>query len=444
MDKKGKMRPTAPSGLSDDALKDLATRALEVYAESDGLTSFLDELGSLPPNSVSLLATDLARRGQERALPLLAAMVQREDLAPAAAEALGWIKSQEAGRVLAELAANSPSRETRKAAARGLHRLRSTGLQVEASRSRPSEGPATVPAAQAPAPPGPRAWASSVDGLGSRFVFLSTPRPLGGNALVFLMLNDEEGMKEARVGHTHHDGEAQSRVDTVSRESHLPHVEVPSDYARHLVREAREKAQASGRPLPVDYMVWKELIGEPQESWDRPPVYQELNAAQLLMEPGLLEESGRLLDLREFRNWLLDVDRMRPYAQEMEQAKKPSLVLTSEAQGDREERVLSKALEDLMARGGRARYKRRLEEMSYVLLHTGRERDGKRALAAAVALERESTHSRIYLPGSRPSDLALGDKSPLRNHPFFRRLIEESLERALEEITKDRKVILAG
>jgi hypothetical protein len=128
----------------------------------------------------------------------------------------------------------------------------------------------------------------------------------------------------------------------------------------------------------------------------------------------------------------------------MEQARRPSLVLSQEAQMDRQERVLTRAMEDLLGGEDRALYKRRLEEMSYLLLRTDRERDAKRALAAAVALKQEQSPSRIYLPGSRAANLAIGERSPLAGHPFFKRLVAESLERALGEITRDRKVIVAG
>lgn len=440
MGKKNKEREAALPGLSEEVLGALVTRALSVELQGDSLVSLLDELGALSPADLARFSAGLARQGQETAVPVLTALLERETLAPSAAEAMGWTRSQEAGHILLELAASSPSRETRKAAGRGLHRLRSLGMHVEPSASEPVPAPEARPAPQS----GPRAWASSVDGSGSRFMFLSVPKPLGGNALVFLMLNDKEGIQETRVGHIDHEHEAQARVDEVSRQSRLPHVELPFDYARCLVREGRHRALAGGRHLPTDYLVWKELIGEPEGNWERGPVYQELNSAQVLMEPGLLEESDRLLDVREFRNWFLHTDRMRPYALDVEKAKVGGIVLSEEAQGERVERVLYRAMEELLGGEDRALYKRRLEEMSYLLLHTGREREAKQALAAALALDQGSSHSRIYLPGSRGSDLLLGDRSALARHPFCRRLVGESLERARVEISKGRKVIVAG
>lgn len=440
MGKKNREREAALPGLSDEVLGELAARAQSIELQGDGFVPLLDELNSLTSAALAQFCATLARGGQETAVPLLSALAQREELAPAAVEALGWTGSQEAARQLLELAEHSPSREVRKAAGRGLHRLRSLGLHVKTSPPELGPAPETAPAPQAR----PRAWASSIDGFGSRFLFLSIPKPMGGNALIFLMLNDKEGIQEARAGHIDHEDEASARVEALAKQSRLPHVEIPVDYARHLVKEGRKRGQASGRLLPTDYMVWKELIGEPEEDWERPPVYRELNAAQVLMEPGLLEESDRLLDLGEFRNWLLETEQMRPHALEMEKAKLGGIVLSEEAQGERVERVLSNAMEEVLGGEYRALYRRRLEEMSYLLLRTGREREAKRALAAAQALEQDSSRGRIYLPGSRTTDLLLGERSPLIRHPFFRRLVGERLERALAEISKGRKVIIAG
>ncbi|MDP2727372.1 MAG: hypothetical protein Q8P59_07485, partial [Dehalococcoidia bacterium] len=348
---------------------------------------------------------------------------------------------QESSQRLLELAEGAASREVRKAAGRGLHRLRSLGFRAEVRPVVPGPAAATV----APVKPKSRAWTGAMDGRGSRFLAISAPKPLGGIALILLLLNDKDGMKETHTGYVEENGDAATKVEEIVRGSKSLQVEVPLDYARFLVKEGRRRTQAIGRVLPTDYQVWKELIGEPEGDWERPPIYQELNAAQILLEPGLLEESGRLLDLKEFWNWHLGLDEMRPYAQELEQAKRPTLVLSEVAQEEREEKVLAKALEDLLDDEGRAVYKRRLEEMSYILLHTDREREAKWALAAAVALDQESSQGRIYLPGSHAADLIIGsDKSPFTRHPFFSRLLGESLEWALKEMSKGRKIITAG
>lgn len=445
MGKKNQEREPSTPRLSEEVLNELVARALGLDPGGEEFSSFLLRLRSIPAGALPQFANALARQGQEKALPILLALACAEDLAPAAVESIGWVRSQEAASLLQAQADASPSREIRKAAGRGLHRRRSLGLHVEtAGETAAAQASQVAPAPQPRPTSKTRAWASAVDGHGSRFLFLEMPRPFSGGVLVFMMVNDKSGILEARAGHVHVDEDAQIRVDEVSRQSLLSHTEIPFDYARHLVKEGQQKAQEHGQPLPVDYMVWKESIGQPEGYWEKPPAYQELNAVKVLMEPGLLEESDRLLDLREFRSWFLDTDEMRPYAQEMEQARHGSLVLSQEAQMDRQERVLTRAMEDLLGGEDRALYKRRLEEMSYLLLRTDRERDAKRALAAAVALKQEQSPSRIYLPGSRAANLAIGERSPLAGHPFFKRLVAESLERALGEITRDRKVIVAG
>ncbi|MDP2663742.1 MAG: hypothetical protein Q8R28_23750 [Dehalococcoidia bacterium] len=432
----------SPPAKPDTGLKELVVRSLETDPQGELFAQLLDQLEALSQADFSQFVTSAAREGQERALPVLVALTASPSLAPFAAEALGLIKSREAAGYLAELAETTESRQLKKAAARGLHRLRSLGIQPGAPTPEPARAPEATPSALQTKS---KAWASSIDGGGSRFLFLTMAEPLGGHRnLVFLMMNDRDGIRETRVSHAESDEDASSRVETVASQSKLPHVELPADYARHLIKEGREKARAAGHSLPTDYMVWKEAIGEPQEEWEHPPIYQELNSAQILMEPGLLEQSARLLDLREFRNWMLDTQEMRPYAEELEQSRLGVIVLPGPAQAEREERVLEKALEELLSKGGTINHKHRLEEMSYVLLHTGREREAKSALAAALAMDQDSRHGSLYLPGSRATDRMLGERTPLARHPFFRRLMVESLNTALGQISKGRTLLVAG
>ncbi|MDO8692402.1 MAG: hypothetical protein Q7R39_20715 [Dehalococcoidia bacterium] len=431
-----------PSAKPDTALKDLVERSLETAPQGELFSPLLDQLMALSQADFSRFATSAARQGQERALPILVALTASPSLAPFAAEALGLIKSREAAVYLAELAETSESKQVKKAAARGLHKLHSVGIQPGFAKPDLVRTPEdTSSARQARS----KAWASSIDGGGSRFLFMTIAEPLGGHRnLVFLMMNDRDGIRETRVSHAESNEDASSRVETVATQSKLPHVELPADYARHLIKDGREKARAAGHSLPVDYMVWKEAIGEPQEEWEHPPIYRELNSAQILMEPGLLEESARLLDLGEFRNWILGTQEMRPYAEELEQSRLGVIVLPGPAQAEREERVLEKALEELLGKDGTAGYKHRLEEMSYVLLHTGREREAKSALAAALAMDQDSRHGSLYLPGSRATDRMLGERTPLARHPFFRRLMVESLNVALGQISKGRTLLVGG
>lgn len=443
MTRKDKHREAKASGFADETLKELAQRASTLDASSESLPALLDEIAALSPAALSQFTVTLAREGQETSLPVLTAMNERKATAPAAAEALGWIKSQKAAQRLLRLSEASPSREVRKAASRGLYRLRSQGLHVEepvAKEAIPAREPIAAPAAK----PESRAWTSAVDGAGNRFLFLSVPQPLEGRALVFLMISDKDGILEARVGELKDEHEDQARVDRVASESQLPHVDIPFEYARLLVKEARERTRAGGRIPPTEYMVWKELIGEPEGGSAEPPIYHELNAAKVLLEPGVLEGSDYLVDLPEFRTWLPAADEIAPYAKELEDLTHGSLVLPPASQAERQENIISGAIEHLLQDDGKRRYKRRLEDMAYVLLHTGKEREAKWALAAAVALEREreSRHSGLYLPGSKTAGIPMADTSSLAQHPFFRRLVTESLNKVVTERARGRKLIV--
>jgi hypothetical protein len=430
---KGELLPQ----ITEAEVRQKVQRALELEPTGEPYRAFVQELKGLPPSALERLLSAIARQGQERAIPLLNALSgEGSQLGPASTVALGLVKSQAAAQRLLELT-EADSKEIRKAARRGLHRLRSLGIQPEV----PAEPLAQVPTSRSE--PERRAWASAIDGEGSRFLFLAVPRPLGGTALIVLLVNDVRGFQEARVGYLEQ-GEAQGRVEEMARESGFPAVEIPFDYGRHLVKEARSLTEAAGRKAPTDYLVWREIIGEPEETWEKPPIYQELSAYAIKGDQSLLEQSSHLLDLREFAGWYLESEGVQECIQELERIRSGGLVLSPTAQKEREEQTLAKALEALFPPPVRARYRRRLEEMSYLLFHTGREAQARWALAAALAVEDEAPRSSpIYLPGSSPSNLTIGETSPLARHPFFLELLLWSLDRSQKKTSRGRKLIVA-
>ncbi|MGE5618580.1 MAG: hypothetical protein ACM3US_04900 [Sphingomonadaceae bacterium] len=363
----------------------------------------LHELARLPDAGAREVLTRLAKKKGAEAVPLLQglATVATGPLALAVVEALSSIRDVAAASCLQVLAAGA-SGDLRKAVRRGLHRLASLGVHPSV-------------AAAAPAEEQVRGWylaralVSPFDGAGNRAMWLDFPRGSDA-ALLGLVWNEEKGILDVFTAEM-----ARSRFDReaarLASDEDLPWVEVPVDYARHLIEEAHALNAASGTHLPFEYLVWRDRIGRPLQSYERPLVYSVINPAEVRWDPRYLERSAELLGLEMFRIWLLDQEALGPFVRERVAAEQSGLVLAAVSREAQERSLVDRAIQALFDARVRALFKRRLEETSYLLWKLGREDRARIAVAAALALE----------PPERS----------LQNHPFVRGLVEWNLEVAV-------------
>jgi Mrp family chromosome partitioning ATPase len=100
------------------------------------------------------------------------------------------------------------------------------------------------------------------------------------------------------------------------------------------------------------------------------------------------------LEEKEFRTWFFDRDALKPYIDEMLDAKNSPLILAPVQQQERFRVVVERAIEELFGGEMGRSWVRRLEEMAYFLHETGRPEQGKLALAAALALAASSRGGR--------------------------------------------------
>jgi hypothetical protein len=319
-------------------------------------------------------------------------------------EALGSERSEAAGRVLGTLAAEAPGKDVRKAARRGIHRLRAAGVAVELPA--PSSAPAPI---RAEGPVLTDAYATAIDGIGSRAVWLALERPLGGLASFGLLLNDIVGMKDCTFRETTRK-KLRETLRAGEEERGLRSVEIPPEYALSLVSEALALNAESGFAVPTEFQLHRALLGELPPPPEQALIHRHISRGQALLLPNLLEESAKLLDERELRGWFFGYDESLARAHERQRVRESRIVLTNEPPEERERRVVDAAIGELFTPNVRRAMRRRLEEMAYIFWRTGRERPARLAVAAAFAI---------------------GD-GPLNRHPFARALVEKSLELALE------------
>lgn len=402
--------PQSPAQQLDRALvADLAARlGSRLEKGSAGLRA---ELAEAPPELAAAALLLLARERGEQSVEALRQLAREGgELAVAAVEALGATRSVEAAAFLQGLEAEGGERTLRKAVGRALQRLRSEGVQPP-----PAEVVARL-AAPGEATIGPfECWATQVDSEGTRAVWLGSDLGMAGLVAIGLALNDRVGIKDASAAPTTR-RRFRALMEELRRErpeDPVTWVQLPPRYVQQLVAEAEALNRASGQPLPEEWHQIAMAIGEPPEPLTQALIYSEISAESVRDSLRLLEQSAGLFDERECRSWALDYEASLAYAKELEQARASPLIVSEAAQREREERIVSKAIEEQITPAWRRALRRRLEETAYIFLRTGREERARQALAAAVALAEES-------------------HLPLTMHPFLRALARRSIEGALQ------------
>lgn len=359
---------------------ELSRRLDEALRAGLPVNEVLPLIKEVPEETVVKSIRALASSGQEYVLPLLARLARGESelLAVTAAESLGHVPHAGAARLLTELGEEGLPKVVRKTARKSLHRLRSIGISFEPeTRIKPEEEQEAVRPVSGKV--------SHIDGAGNRMLWLVTYQPFGTAQVISVLTNDLLGIKDLYT-YTR----PRQEIEGVLRggdETAPTLVEAPADYVRQLIAEARELNRQSGHPLPKEYHAWRQAIGTPKHHYERPIIYEHLSTLEVRWDPNYLQRSPELLQEPEMRYWFLDTEDLAPYLDEISAIRDSRVFLPDASKEAREEAVINRAALDLF--GGKMKnvWKRRLEEMAYLFLQTGRGRAARMALAAAVALE---------------------------------------------------------
>jgi hypothetical protein len=371
--------------------------------EAEGWRDLLHELRTLPTPLAEALLRDLT--GVAQALPLLQQIVEEDDarLLPGVVETLSTIATPEAAAMLAHIAAKPDGKELQKAARRALYRLKTMGVDTESVP--PPERRRSV--LEVPKLPVVAALASHIDAEGSRALYIARRRPFSGLVFVGLVINDGRGVIGCNALPVTKK-ELTSLLADIQADERITHVDLPPAYAQQLVAESYQRNLATGTPLPPDFQAVRDLIGMPDTPWERPPIYHLISPEDIRGQLALLSLSAQLFDLKEFQGWYLPPDILQKYREDIRRTADSPIIVSQALQQERVEAAQKRAIGEIFNAEQRTRYRRRLEEMAYLLWHTARPEEAKRALAAALALHGD---------GVDPSE-----------HPFLRALFARSVE----------------
>jgi hypothetical protein len=320
-------------------------------------------------------------------------------------EALSTMASREAALLLGQIAAKTDAKDLQKAVRRALYRLKTRG--VEAASLPPQEPRRSV--LEVPKLPVVAAVASQIDFDGSRALYIARRRPFSGLVFVTLIINDQRGILDCHALPTTKK-ELSRMLREIQADERFTHIDLPPTYAQQLVEEGYQRNLATGTPPPRDFQAVRDLIGTSEVRWEQAPIYHLINPQELRDQLAPLSLSASLLELKEFQGWALPPEAVQRYRDEVRRAAESPIIVSPALHQERVEEMQKRALRELFDAAHRDRYRRRLEEMAYLLWQTKRPDEARRALAAALALQGE---------GVDPAA-----------HPFLRALFRRSVEMA--------------
>ena len=298
------------------------------------------------------------------------------------AERLAGIPDRKVAKLLQRMLEVSQEKRVRKMVKRSLYQLKSRGVPVEEvypGDRRSILQPITIEP--------PKGYASSIDSSGNQWLLLIIPRVGRGWVVMQGVTSENEGLADFS-------GEEMSRkefaafFEDLRKKKPFPFVEMEPPYVAFRYHRAYRLMVERGKTPPQDYLLLKGEVDAIKKEFQRPLIYSYLPADRITDNDLILSKAKDLLKLELFSGWIIEEEKIRPYADAVWEAEESKIVLAPAQKEARFQEIYLKALSELFSEEGRLLYKRRLEEMAYFLLKSGRDADARTSLAAAIDLEK--------------------------------------------------------
>jgi hypothetical protein len=321
----------------------------------------------------------------QRSLEFISQFLGKSDeLDAAIAEGLARIPSRATAMILMEMKASCRSKPLLKAIKKSLYRLEQKGLSVEDRDERERSTPVIRPL-----PSGqPQGFMSGIDYRGNRLIILALPRIPRGLQTLEALVSDIEGLVNF-----HRDEMTKKAFYTFLRNLRekvkFPIVEIPPAYGRFLLEEAYSLTEKMEKTPPQDFLMAKKEISDIENGITGPLIYQFLDRDEIKGNDRFLADSKNLLAMEGIINWVLEPEDVEPYVRAVREAEESRIALNPTQKEEWLQGIYRRALEELFPGERRLLYKRRLEEMAYILFKLDRSDEAKRCLAAALDLEKE-------------------------------------------------------
>jgi hypothetical protein len=298
-------------------------------------------------------------------------------------------------------------KKVRKIIKRSLYRLKSKGIVVEGILL-DKESPILRPLQADPK----EGFASGIDFLGHRLLWLVIPHPGRGLTVMHGIVSDMDGIVDFSQEEMTRKG-FRSFFGEVQEKNPFPFVKMEPSYIAFLFTQAHQLHLDKKGNSPQEYLHAKSEIESIKKVYAKPLIYSTLQADEIAGDDRMLRKGGDLLKADVFYSWRIGEDQIRPYADEVWEADQSKIVLNQAQKEVRFQGIYQKALTELFSGERKFLYQRRLEEMAYVLLKLGRDEEAKISLSAAMDLEKPL--------------------NPIQPNPFLFQLVVKSIFSLLAE-----------
>jgi hypothetical protein len=362
----------------------------------DGLRATLTALAGKDEAARDRVLNELARGLGKEVLPLFkaAAVSSNDGLSCSAVRVLPSFGTRAAADILAEVYQTHAGTERAKLAAQGARALLARGISVAIPLE---ESPADAPRLAL------RETCVSVpDGVGSRSIAARLQDQYGVWHAIFVLWNDQVGIRDGFMRQMSR-AEWAERMERADQRG-FAWVSCPADYARWQVAQGRSISDPEGvREALKD---WDEQVGAAPEGYE-PPCPWSGGAKE---RKALVERSGDLFTVPDAQRWFLEAADCTEFARKLSDLRVRSRLRRSDDDLKAEfEELTTEATAALITPELRNLYRERVMDLARALAWRGE--DEQAHLAAAVALD-------------------LDAKRPCAEIPFFRKMVDRSLQAA--------------
>jgi len=331
------------------------------------------------------------------------------------AQLLVTIPDQMIGKILHRIFEVTQDKKVRKIIKRSLYRLKCKGIVVEEILF-DKESPVLRPFQADPK----EGFASGIDFLGHRLLWLVIPHPGRGLTVMHGIVSDRDGIVDFSQDEMTRKG-FRSFFEEVQEKNQFPFVQMEPSYIAFLFTQAYPLSLDKKGNSSQEYLAAKSEIESIKKVYAQPLIYSTLQADDIAGDDRILRKGGDLLKSDAFYSWRIEEDQIRPYADEVWEAEQSKILLNQAQKEVRFQGIYQKALTELFSGERKFLYQRRLEEMAYILLKLGREEEAKISLSVAMDLEKPL--------------------NPIQPNPFLFQLVIKSifslLKEAYEKKSKD-------
>ena len=273
-----------------------------------------------------------------------------------------------------------------KAIKRALFKLNRRGVSTEEFHAEESDSSTILkPSHKEP----PRCYVGPVDGAGLRAVVIMVHRGGKGLDTGLGVVSNEQGIQEFFY-RNFSKRSAKEMKENFSQEAG-PLVATSLSHAATILEESYQRHLELKSDVPADYLELRPWLLENAPLLTRPVVYDCISETSIsdtvLTDSQLME----LFDHELMEFWLIEIEALRPFMEDMFKVEESPIVLTDAQKSDRIREIKEKCMSEIFSPERRELLKRRLEEMGYIFFKLGQEETAGLAIAAAHAADQEST-----------------------------------------------------